>query len=248
MKTQMCTDSQRQEDLAQRRKGRKGTLRSMGYSGPVAFPRFHLRATVFICGCLLFLTGAVQAETVVLRNGQRLRITGYERDGESLRLTIPGGVVHVRAKEIAAIEPEDYFPPPPAAPARQPVEMLVLAASAKHGVDADLILSVIAAESNFDPKAVSRKGAQGLMQLMPSTAQRFEVQDVFDPAQNIEAGTQYLKELLAKYNQDVRLALAAYNAGPESVERHRGVPPFAETRGYLERVMKRFHARKQKRD
>jgi len=192
---------------------------------------------------------AVRAETVVLRNGQRLRVTGYESAGGVMRLTVPGGYVQVRAEEVEKIEPEDYFPvAATTAASEKPYEDLIRAAAQKHGVDADLIYGIIAAESNFDRKAVSRKGAQGLMQLMPATAKELDVRDVFDPAENIDAGTSYLKSLLSRYQNDLRLTLAAYNAGPERVEQYRGVPPFAETREYLNRVIRHYNARKQRRN
>lgn len=183
-----------------------------------------------------------RAEYVVLRNGQRLRVTGYERAGEVMRLHLPGGVVQVAASEVAAIEPEDTFPaiPRPAPSSPSPFADLIRAAAGKHGLDEALITAVIAAESNFDPRAVSRKGARGLMQLMPATAAAYRVIDVFDPAQNIDAGTRYLKELLARYAGDLRLALAAYNAGPERVERAGGVPRIAETQDYVKKVTQHF--------
>ncbi len=115
----------------------------------------------------------------------------------------------------------------------EPFGNLIHAASQKHGVDEKLITRVIAVESNFNPKAVSRKRAQGLMQLLPETATKYSVANAFDPAQNIDGGTHYLKDLLAKYSGDVKLALAAYNAGPEMVTRYGGIPPFPETQKYV---------------
>jgi soluble lytic murein transglycosylase-like protein len=113
---------------------------------------------------------------------------------------------------------------------------LVEAAAARYNVDADLITSVIAVESNFDPKAASRKKARGLMQLLPETAARLGVRNIEDPQENIDAGTRYLRELLQKYNNNLVLALAAYNAGPERIQRYGRVPPFAETISYVRRV------------
>ena len=106
-----------------------------------------------------------------------------------------------------------------------------------HGVDANLVRAVIQAESDFNPRAVSVKGAMGLMQLMPDTAKEYGVLDAFNPAQNIRAGVAYLKSLLVKYSQNVELALAAYNAGPGAVKKYGGtVPPYRETRKYVEKI------------
>jgi len=187
------------------------------------------------------------AETAVLRSGQRLQITGYERDGELIHLHIVGGRVALRAEEIVSIEPEEYFPLRAAeAPATTPFEQLIRGAAQKHGLDEELISSVITAESAFNPRAISRKQARGLMQLMPATASQLAVSDAFDPAQNVDAGTRYLKFLLEKYGQDLTLALAAYNAGPDRVAQYGGVPPFSETRAYVRRVLAEYSRRKKK--
>jgi hypothetical protein len=190
--------------------------------------------------CLLAAAPTARGEYVVLRSGQRMHVTGYERAGVKVRLQVPGGSVEVAAEDVIAIEPEDSFPAPPKPTLTVPYAELIRAAAQKHGVNQELIASVIAVESNFNPRAVSPKLARGLMQLLPETVARFAVADVFDPGQNIDAGTRYLKELLARYNQDLPLALAAYNAGPDRVEQYRGVPPFSETRTYVRRVTQKL--------
>jgi soluble lytic murein transglycosylase-like protein len=204
-------------------------------------------------GCVLALgaaglfPAAASADYAVLRSGARLHITGYERDGERVRLTVDGGTVSVAAADLLAVEPEEHFADVPAVAviAAGPFGNLIHAAAEKHGVDESLIRWVIAVESNFNPRAVSRKRAQGLMQLLPATAALYSVANIFDPAENIDAGTHYLKDLLARYRGDLRLALAAYNAGPEMVERYGGVPPFAETQKYVRVITGHMAARDQ---
>ena len=184
------------------------------------------------------LAPVASADYAVLRSGARLHVTGYQLDGERVRLSVSGGTVEIAASELIDVEPEDQFPAPPSANADFGARYanLIHASAQKHGVDANLIAHVIAAESNFDPKAVSRKRALGLMQLLPETAARYAVSNIFDPAQNIEAGTHYLKDLLARYRGTLRFALAAYNAGPEMVDRYGGVPPFPETQSYVRSI------------
>jgi soluble lytic murein transglycosylase-like protein len=196
---------------------------------------------------LLLAAPALRAEYVVLRSGQRLTVTGYQLLGDKYRLQMAGGSVEIAADDVVAIEPEDVFTPLPAAVAPQPLYRdLVETAAKRYNVDADLITSVIAVESNFDPKAVSRKNARGLMQLLPETAARLGVQNIDDPQENIDAGTRYLRELLQKYNNDLVLTLAAYNAGPERVQQYGHVPPFAETISYVRRVKRGYEKSKSK--
>ena len=122
------------------------------------------------------------------------------------------------------------------------------AAATHYSVDADLITSVIAAESNFNSKAISRRGARGLMQLLPATAARLGVKDIFDPAQNIDAGTRYLHELMTRYQGDLVLTLAAYNAGPGAVQHYGRVPPYNETISYVRAIRRTYAERKLKSD
>ena len=114
---------------------------------------------------------------------------------------------------------------------------IIRQASTRFGVDPSLIKAVIKAESDFDHKAISKKGAQGLMQLMPDTAGQMDVESPFDPEENIFGGTRYLGLLLKRFKNNKTLALAAYNAGPEKVEFHNGVPPISETRTFVKRVL-----------
>ncbi|PYT88486.1 MAG: lytic transglycosylase domain-containing protein [Acidobacteria bacterium] len=220
---------------------------AFGGTGILACPEFRLamRIAAFLLLVLLAVSGA-RAEYIVLRSGQRLHVTGYQLLDDKYRLQLQGGWLDVQTADVVSIEPEEVFTPvpaqPPAAPAAamSPYHELVAAAASRYGVDAELITSVIAVESNFDPKAVSRKNARGLMQLLPETAARFGVKDVFDPAENIDAGTRYLRDLLQLYNNDLTLTLAAYNAGPDNVQKYGRVPPFSETVSYVKRVKRNY--------
>jgi hypothetical protein len=178
----------------------------------------------------------------------RLHVTGYQLVGDKYQLQMAGAKLEVSAADVVGIEPEEVFtpiPPQPVAAVADPTfRDLVAAAAKRYSVDADLIASVIAVESNFNPKAVSPKNARGLMQLLPETALRFGVKDIFDPQENIDAGTRYLKELLEKYNNDLVLTLAAYNAGPDRVQQYGRVPPYVETIKYVQRVKRGYEKSK----
>jgi len=196
-----------------------------------------------VVGLLLCSASAARADYVVLRSGARLNVTGYEILGDRYRLHLKGGVAEVPVDDIVAIEPEEIFEPnPEPQPLSEttPFQNIIRAAAARHGMDADLIHCVVAVESNFNPKAVSPKNARGLMQLLPQTAAQYGVKDIFDPEENVNAGTRYLKELLEKYH-NLTLALAAYNAGPERVDQYgRRVPPYLETMKYVQRIAKSY--------
>ena len=135
-------------------------------------------------------------------------------------------------------------PSPTTAPTPAEMHELLARAGTLHNIDADLLASVVHAESDGNALAVSRAGAQGLMQLMPATASELYVHDSFAPEENIGGGTAYLDRLLVRYHDNLALALAAYNAGPAAVDRYRGIPPYAETRAYVARVIREFNRRK----
>jgi soluble lytic murein transglycosylase-like protein len=197
-----------------------------------------------IAAALLALASlpACAAEMANLQNGFAIRHVRHEVRGNVTRLYLaetPDNYIDVPTAAILGFEEiETPVVPAPAPPPATNLDEMVSAASTRNNIDRDLIFSVIRAESGFNPDAVSPKGAQGLMQLMPQTAARLGVQNALDPATNVEGGTRYLGQLLARYHNNVLLALAAYNAGPERVEQYRGVPPFRETRVYVARIIR----------
>jgi hypothetical protein len=206
----------------------------------------RLRALVPAALALPLLLAAVPgtwAEYIVLRSGARLSVTGYQLHGDTYRLQMSGGTAEIPAGEVVSIEPEEVFEPLPVPLSdTSPFQKLIRAAAARYSVDADLIHCVIAAESNFNPYAISPKNARGLMQLLPQTAAHLGVRNIFDPAENIDGGTRYLRDLLGKYNNNLNLALAAYNAGPQKVERFgRRVPPYTETRNYIQSINRAYN-------
>jgi soluble lytic murein transglycosylase-like protein len=185
---------------------------------------------------------AAATEMAVLRNGFAIRHERREVRDNMTRLYLaetPDNYVDVRTAEIVGFEEADSPVPHALAPASN-LDAVVSTASSRNNIDPDLINSVIRAESGFNPNAISPKGAQGLMQLMPQTAAHLGIQNAMDPIANVEGGTRYLRELLAHYDNDLIKALAAYNAGPERVEQYHGVPPYPETLAYVARIIRDF--------
>ena len=200
----------------------------------------------------LAVSSAFGSELAILHNGFSIRHEKSEIVGTVTRLylgTDRTGYVDIPTAEIERFEkdlaPPIKIPANVAVPERpQSLDQVINSIGDRHHIDPDLINSVIHAESGFKPHAVSRKGAQGLMQLMPRTASQLGVSNAFDPTANVEGGTRYLRELLERYNFDLGKALAAYNAGPHRVEQYRGVPPYYETRAYVANIIRDFNRKK----
>src|SRR5215471_8717263 len=192
---------------------------------------------------------AARADYLVLRSGARINVSSYELRGDKYRVQLGGGWAEFAVADVVAIEPEEIFVAAPKMPLEQaPFGELIRKASEKYRVDADLVFSVVAAESNFNPRAISRRNARGLMQLLPETARRLGVKDIYDPAQNIDGGTRYLRDLLKMYDGDLALTLAAYNAGPGAVQRYGRIPPYNETIKYVRAIRKTYALRKSSAD
>lgn len=201
-------------------------------------------------------------EVAVLKNGFSIRHERREIVGDMTRLYVTADGSSFVDVPTAEIEHYEAAPEAPKAvpvnspssptnaaagfPARPKTDLtdVVNEASGRYRLDPDLVNSVIKAESNFNARAVSPKGAQGLMQLMPGTASQLGVPNPFDPEANVDGGTKYLRELMERYNFDMVKALAAYNAGPQRVEQYKGVPPYYETRAYVARIVKDFNKKK----
>ena len=208
------------------------------------------------------------ADLAILRNGNSIRherrqVIGsvtrlYLNAGDTGYIEIPTDQIERFEKDttpIATAAPDELRSMPPQAtgtrrtaslPAisRTDLNQVVASAGQRHQIDPDFINSVIRAESGFHQNAVSKKGAQGLMQLMPGTASQLGVQNSFDPNANVEGGTKYLRELLEKYNYDPVKALAAYNAGAKRVDQYHGVPPYYETQAYIARIIRDYNRQK----
>jgi soluble lytic murein transglycosylase-like protein len=191
---------------------------------------------------LALLAADARAEIAVLTNGQTMTVSGHRTEGDTVFLLLKGGgEVGTPASHVRGFVPDEVADEVAASTGtRAELEALATDVARRHGLDPALVLAVASVESGFRPKAVSPKGAQGLMQLMPATATSLGVADAFDPETNLEGGSRYLAELIALYDGDLTKALAAYNAGPGAVKRHGGVPPYQETRAYVKKVLERY--------
>jgi len=204
-------------------------------------------------------------EHVILRNGFSYECVQHQTDGDHIRLyTTEENYIEVSTAQIERIEIETVKPTQsvvqaidaipvgpqssdkliPSPLTHEALHPLLNEAGTANNIDADLLWSIVKAESAGNPYAVSRVGAQGLMQLMPGTASTLGVKNSFAPQQNIAGGAAYLNQLLTRYHDNMELALAAYNAGPEAVDRYHGIPPYRETKLYVVRVISEFNKRK----
>ena len=234
--------------------------------------RARFGAAWLALGCAA-VPGAQAAEHVTLKNGFELDCMRREvlADGRIRLFLFPtepvpasasneeaANYMDVAAGAVVRVEavPDPVFVPVTVsgktttlvavpAPTRTEMQEMLATAGSRHNVDADLLASVVKAESGGQVRAVSRTGAQGLMQLMPGTAKEHGVDDAFRADENIAGGTAYLDQLLTRYHDNVALALAAYNAGPAAVDKYHGIPPYRETRAYVARVIREFNRRKQ---
>jgi soluble lytic murein transglycosylase-like protein len=204
-----------------------------------------------VAGSLLACTREARADILVLANGGTLSVKDYRIDGDLMTVTLRRGGQATFDRSIVARIAEDEVPdseptaleetpvvqggPAIADLSGRPFADMIEAVAARHGVDPVIVHAVIQAESNYEPRARSNKGARGLMQVLPSTARQFGGGNLYDPRDNLDRGVRYLKGLLAEF--DLKQAIAAYNAGPAAVRRYGGVPPFAETQNYVERVL-----------
>jgi hypothetical protein len=218
-------------------------------------------------------TFAYATDLAVLRNGNSIRHEHHQTVGAVTRLYLSdsaSGYIEIPTDQIERFEVDNSVQSPisvasnpaqlnllntaAASPSlnppaqqvidRQSMDQMVNGAGQRHQIDPDFINSVIRAESGFNNRAVSKKGAQGLMQLMPRTASQLGVANSFDPNANVEGGTKYLRELLEKYNYDVPKALAAYNAGSRRVDQYHGVPPYFETQTYVAKIIRDYNRKK----
>jgi len=213
-----------------------------------------MRAALALMIALAFSVG-VEAKIVAFTDGRILKAADAYLEGDVIVIELRGGgtlrVPATRVERVIADEVDDDPSPIPEVeacawgwdgeqlPDEVPFGEELTAAARKAGLQPWLLVAIVRAESNFDPMAVSRAGAAGLTQLMPATAADRDVTNIFDPAQNLEAGAGYLRAMLDRFDS-LTLALAAYNAGPATVEQYRGVPPYRETRDYVRKVTKWF--------
>jgi soluble lytic murein transglycosylase-like protein len=199
--------------------------------------------------CCLLAPGPAYADIVRFTSGRTMSVETCKIEGDTATIVLRGGgEMKAPTSIIDEVMPDEYLhaapqPLPAYLPAMGPtlslaeVHDLVDRLAARYGVDLKLAQALVQVESNFEPRAVSLKGAAGLMQIMPSVAREYALEDPFDPEKNLDVGLRHLRGLLDLFKSDVKLALAAYNAGLGAVTRYGGVPPYRETQSYVQRIM-----------
>ncbi len=217
-----------------------------------------VRMAVAACACLIGASSLASAEIVFMTSGGTLSVKGHSTDGDTVTLTLRNGgqvtcdkslIEKIVADEVPHPDPVQEAAAQAAAASAEAAAFertaqlretayagLISAAAEAHGVDPLLVQALIQVESNYQPRARSRKGAMGLMQLMPSVAKQYKVRNAYDPASNIDAGVRKLKSLIDTWGTE--LALAAYNAGEGAVAKFGGIPPYRETQNYVSRILK----------
>jgi hypothetical protein len=219
----------------------------------------RITRTTRILVALCLAAAPASAKLAIFNDGRVVKVAAYHVDGDDVAIDLPGGGGYTTSLLLVERFVDDEVAAPPAEvkalapkkvpadlsfrPARKPLfpsrfDAMIEAECRKANFDSALVSAVIKAESNYDPYARSRKGARGLMQLMPSTAARLGVRRTFDPLSNIRGGILYLKELAARFENQPALILAAYNAGENAVDSYGGIPPYRETVEYVERILK----------
>lgn len=217
--------------------------------------------SVVTLGLVLASATPATAEVIVFTTGRTMSVRDYRVAGDTITVTLrQGGEATFDRSLVARITPDEVpYPDTPVTTASpqasesaprsrravesRPFAELIATVSLRHGIDPALVHAVIEAESNYRPTAKSHVGARGLMQVMPATARDLGVAStglLFDPASNVEAGVKYLKSLLERFDGDLPIALAAYNAGPGAVAKYDGIPPYPETRNYVRKVLSNF--------
>jgi hypothetical protein len=210
--------------------------------------RWPVSSRLLLVLAVLGVSRAAGAEIALLTSGTTLKLEGHrEEEGLVVLLLQGGGEIAIPPEAVRGFVPDEVVEEVVGeivGPADADLRALAVAAARRHGLDPGLVLAVVSVESGFRPGAVSPRGAQGLMQLMPGTARSLGVEDALDPEENLDGGTRHLGALLSLYGGDVERALAAYNAGEGAVARHGGIPPFRETREYVKKVLERYEKAK----